>query len=314
MTGFGIESVGRPEQWVWFTILVLGLLCVDLFVFHRKSHEVHPKEALFTTLFWIGLAGAANFLIYLKFGREPALQFLTGYVIEQSLSVDNLFVFILILNFFAVPKQFQHRVLFFGILGALVMRAGFILLGATLIQRFDWIDYAFGAVLILSGMRLTFGKLENFDPGNSHIVRAFRKLCPVVPDYRGRSFFVHEDGRLCATPLFLVLLCLEFSDLIFAVDSIPAIFAITDDPFIVFTSNIFAILGLRSMYFLLSGVLESLRYLNLGLAMVLTFVGVKMFISNFWEIPTTWSLLVVSCLIGVAVVASLLNKEGVEIK
>ena len=309
MIGLGIESIGQPQQWLVFIIIVLGLLCVDLFIFHRNVHEVRIREALLTTIFWVALAGIANVLIYLKFGKDSALEFLTGYIIEQSLSVDNLFVFIVIFNYFAVPKAIQHRVLFFGILGALVMRAGFILVGASLIQHFHWIDYVFGVILVISGIRLLFEQIEHLDPSKIFIVRIFKKFFPVVPDYRGIKFFVHEAGRWHATPLFLVLLCLEFSDLVFAIDSIPAIFAITEDPFIVFTSNIFAILGLRSMYFLLAGALGKLHYLNVGLASVLTFVGLKMFFSNFWHIPTTWSLLVVVTLIGASVVFSLLRGD-----
>ncbi len=240
-------------------------------------------------------------------GRSPGVEFLTGYLIEKSLSIDNIFVIALIFAYFTVPDQYQHRVLFWGILGALVMRAAFILAGAALLERFHWIIYLFGAFLVLTGIKMAFTPEHGLEPEKNPVVRLVRRLMPVTSDYHGANFFVREDGRLAATPLFLVLLMVEFTDLVFAVDSIPAIFAVTRDPFLVYTSNVFAILGLRSLYFLLAGVMHKFHYLKLGLAAILVFVGVKMALVDWVKIPSGVSLGVIATILGIAIAASLLK-------
>jgi tellurite resistance protein TerC len=293
--------------WLAFNLFVLGMLALDLGVFHRKAHEVSLREAGVWSAVWIALALAFNFAIYLWKGKEPALQFLAGYLIEKSLSVDNIFVFVLIFGYFAVPAVYQHRVLFWGILGALLMRGAFIAAGAALLANFHWIIYIFGAFLVVTGVKMALVRSEGIHPERNPLVRLTRRLIPVTADYHGQSFFVRQGGRLVATPLLLVLLLVESTDLVFAVDSIPAIFAITSDPFIVYTSNVFAILGLRSLYFLLAGVVEKFYYLKLGLSVVLAFVGVKMLLTDIAKIPIALSLAVIAAVIAVAIVASLLR-------
>jgi len=300
-----MESVGTPALWAGFTLFVLGMLALDLGVFHRKAHGVTIREALIWSGVWIGLALIFNLGVYHWFGEEKALEFLTGYLIEKALSVDNLFVFLVLFSYFAVPRDDQHRVLFWGVIGALVMRAAFIAAGAALIARFHWILYGFGALLVLTGIKLLAKQDNEVHPERNPVVRLFRRFVPSTSQYRGHHFVVRENGRLLATPLLLVLAVVEATDLIFAVDSIPAVFAITTDPFIVYTSNIFAILGLRSLFFLLAGVMGRFRYLKVGLALVLTFVGVKMLIMDWWKIPIGVSLGTVAALIGGSVVASL---------
>lgn len=305
--------------WVGFNIFVLAMLGLDLGVFHRKAHNVSVREAALWSVVWISLAMIFNVGIYLYWhnlvplsaytNQEAALAFLTGYLIEKSLSVDNIFVFVLIFSYFAVPTVYQHRVLFWGILGALVMRAILIGLGAALIHEFHWIIYIFGAFLIFTGIRMAFHKDEEIHVGENPVVRLVRRFIPVADSYHGSSFFVRHAGKLMATPLLLVLIVVESTDLVFAVDSIPAIFAVTTDPFLVYTSNIFAILGLRSLYFLLAGVIDKFHYLKLGLAVVLTFVGVKMVIVDFYKIPTPVSLAVVAGVLTVAVIASLIRNK-----
>src|SRR5947207_5519311 len=275
--------------WIGFNLFVLALLAIDVGVFHRKAHAVSTKEAAIWSGVWISLALLFNSAIYFFWEQiipgdslsngEAALEFLTGYLIEKALSVDNIFVFVLIFSFFRVPDTYQHRVLFWGILGALVMRAALILAGAALIERFHWIIYLFGAFLIFTGIRMAFQKDESLNPEDNPLVRLFRRVMPVTNDYQGAKFFLRHTGKLMATPLLIVLLVVESTDLIFALDSIPAIFAVTNDPFIVYTSNVFAILGLRSLYFLLAGVIGKFRYLKLGLSLVLAFVGLKMLLS-----------------------------------
>ncbi len=293
--------------WVGFNAFVLVMLAVDLGVFHRKAHVVNVKEALAWSAVWIALALAFNAGVYFWKGSETALQFLTGYVIEKSLSVDNLFVFLVIFSYFKVDPLYQHKVLFWGILGALILRAAMIAVGAALISTFHWVIYIFGGLLVLTGVKLALQKGSGVHPGRNPLVRLFKKLMPVTADYRGDHFFVKENGRWWATPLFLVLLTVEFSDLVFAVDSIPAIFAITPDPFIVYTSNVFAILGLRSLYFALAGVMNLFHYLKFGLAFILVFVGVKMLIVDFVKIPIGISLAVVGALLFLSIVASILR-------
>ncbi len=301
--------------WVWigFNVFVLAMLALDLGIFHRHSHAVEMREAITWSVVWIALSLSFNLLLYFWMGSEIALQFLTGYLIEKSLSVDNIFVFVLIFSFFAVPAQYQHRVLFWGVLGALVMRGILIFAGAALINQFHWIIYLFGAFLIFTGVRMAMQREnEAMHPDRNPLVRLFRKIMPVTETYEGQRFFVRRNGVLMATPLFLVLLVIESSDLIFAVDSIPAIFAVTRDPFIVYTSNVFAILGLRSLYFVLAGVMDKFYYLKLGLAGVLTFVGVKMVLVDLFHLPNWLSLVVIIGILTVAVVASLRRSRRLE--
>lgn len=299
-----MESVGTPLLWVAFLAFVVGLLALDLGVFHRRAHTIHPREALGWSVFWILLALAFNLLVWRWFGPERGLEFLTGYLIEKALSVDNIFVFLVIFSYFAVPPAFQHRVLFWGIVGAIVTRMAFILAGAALLGAFHWIIYVFGLLLVVTGLRMLRGA-EEVHPERNRLVALARRYLPVVPAYRGAAFFVREGGRQAATPLFLALLTVEATDIVFAVDSIPAIFAITRDPFIVFTSNLFAILGLRALYFLLAGILHRFHYLKVGLSLVLVFVGLKMLVSEVLTVPIGVSLTVVALLIGGSVVASL---------
>jgi tellurite resistance protein TerC len=292
--------------WVGFTVFVLGMLALDLGVFHRKAHEVSIREAAVWSVVWVTLSLVFNVIIYWYLGAQAGLQFLTGYLIEKSLSVDNIFVFVLIFSYFSVPAKFQHRVLFWGILGALIMRAIFIVVGAALLSTFHWVIFIFGGFLILTGIRMAFHQDEEIHPESNPVVRLFRRFMPVSPDYEGQKFFVREAaGTLMATPLFVVLLLVESTDVVFALDSIPAIFAITTDPFLVYTSNVFAILGLRAMYFLLAGVIDKFRYLKTGLAVILVYVGFKMVISEWYKIPTGISLGIIALVLTIAVLLSL---------
>jgi len=303
----GVESIGTPLLWTGFTVFVLAMLALDLGVFHRRAHTVHVREALIWTLVWISLAMIFNVGVYFWFGSERALEFLTGYVIEKALSVDNIFVFIVIFSYFAVPPALQHRVLFWGILGALVMRAIFILLGAALLQMFHWVIYVFGAFLLFTGVKLLLQHGSDVHPHRNPLFQLFRRAVPSVNDYRGPRFTVVEGGKRYATPLLLVLVAIEATDVVFAVDSIPAVFAITRDPFIVYTSNIFAILGLRALYFALAGVMGRFHYLRVGLALVLVFVGAKMMLTDLYKVPIVASLAVIAALLAGSVVASLLR-------
>jgi tellurite resistance protein TerC len=293
--------------WIGFNLFILVMLALDLGVFHRTAHEVSFKEAATWSAVWVALALAFNVGVWQFMGAEKGTQFLTGYLIEKSLSVDNIFVFALIFSYFAVPALYQHRVLFWGILGALVLRAIFIAAGAALIARFHWVVYVFGAFLVLTGLKMALAPSKGLEPGKNPVLRLVRRLMPVTERYHGQRFFVREGGALAATPLFLVLVLVETTDLIFAVDSIPAIFAITTDPFLVYTSNVFAILGLRSLYFLLAGVMHKFEYLKLGLAAVLVFVGTKMALVDVYKIPSAVSLAVVGGLLAIAIAASLLK-------
>jgi tellurite resistance protein TerC len=302
-----MQSVGSPALWVGFTAFVLTMLVLDLGVFHRKAHEVRIREALGWTAFWVSLALVFNAGVYVFFGPERALEFLTGYLIEKALSVDNIFVFIVIFSAFSVPAKFQHRALFWGILGALVMRAIFIVFGAALLQRFHWISYVFGAFLVFTGIKLMVQQGTQVDPRQNPLFRLFSRVVPSIDEYRGGHFTVVEGGKRYATPLLLVLVAIEATDIVFAVDSIPAIFAVTGDPFIVYTSNIFAILGLRALYFALAGIMGKFTYLNVGLSLVLSFVGVKMLIAGVFKIPIAISLGVIALLLGGSIVASLLR-------
>ena len=300
-----LESIGSPALWVGFVAFVLGLLALDLGVFHRTAHEVRFREAFTWSVVWVSLALAFNAGVYYWFGPEKALEFLAGYLIEKALSVDNVFVFLVIFSYFAVPAAYQHRVLFWGIVGALVMRAAFIVLGAALLQSFHWVIYIFGALLVITGAKMLRAGDDQLRPERNPLYRLFTRMVPSVSDYRGARFAVRENGRWVATPLLLVLVAIEGSDLVFAIDSIPAIFAVTRDPFIVFTSNIFAILGLRAMFFMLAGVMHRFEYLKTGLAMVLAFVGTKMLVADIYEVPIGISLSVVAALIGGSVIVSL---------
>lgn len=301
-----VESIGTPSLWIGFTVFVLALLALDLGVFHRKAHEVSMKEALTWSVVWISLALLFNAGVYSWFGPERGLEFLAGFLIEKALAVDNIFVFVVLFSYFAVPATLQHKVLFWGIIGALIMRAIFIVLGGVLLQQFHWIMYVFGAFLILTGIKLLFQKDAEIHPERNPLFLLFMRFVPTLPTYHGASFFVRQSGRWYATPLFVVLASVEVTDLVFAIDSIPAIFAVTSDPFIVYTSNIFAILGLRSLYFLLAGIIHQFHYLKTGLAFVLAFVGVKMMIVDIYKVPIGLSLSVIALLIGGAILASLL--------
>src|SRR5947207_2571630 len=292
--------------WVGFVGFVLAMLGLDLGVFHRKVHEVRPSEAAIWTAVWVALALVFAAGLAFFYGRHVGLTFLTGYVIEESLSVDNIFVIVLIFDYFRVPKSCQHRVLFYGILGALVMRGVFIGLGTLLLARFHWVLYVFGAMLIVTGIRMALKQDEEFHGEQNPIVRGVRRLVPMSEDFRGKHFFTIEDGRRVATQRLMVLVLVEFTDLVFAIDSIPAIFGVTRDPFLVFTSNIFAVLGLRSLYFLLAAVVDRFYLLKYGLAVILTFVGVKMLGENWFHIETLPSLAIIIGVLGVSIAASLI--------
>ena len=296
-------------MWIGFNVFVLLMLALDLGVFNKKDHEIKIKEALIWSGVWIFLALLFNAIIYYTKGTEPAMQFLTGYVIEKSLSIDNIFVFVLVFSYFKVPSLYQHRVLFWGIIGALIMRAIFIAAGITLIEKFHWIIYVFGAFLVLTGIKLAINKGTKIDPEHNPVVRLFRKFFPATNKYHGNKFWIVENGKRTATPLFIVLILIETTDLIFAVDSIPAILAITNDAFIVYTSNVFAILGLRSLYFALSGIMNLFRYLHYGLAAILVFVGVKMCIVDIYKIPVSYSLFVIAGILVFSILASILNRR-----
>jgi tellurite resistance protein TerC len=301
-----METVGTPALWAGFIALVCALLAIDLGVFHRKAHAVGLREAGAWTAVWIALALGFNALVCHWFGPERGLEFTAGYLIEKALAVDNLFVFYAIFAFFAVPAAYQHRVLFWGVLGALAMRALFIFAGAALLARFHWVMYVFGAILVLTAIKLFVVADEGVHPDRNPAYRLFRRVLPAVPDYHGSKFTVVQNGKRYATPLLVVLVLIEWTDLVFAVDSIPAIFAVTSDPFIVFTSNIFAILGLRSLFFLLQGVIGRFHLLKPALAMVLLFVGSKMLLLDVVKIPIGISLGVVAALIALGVIGSLL--------
>jgi len=292
--------------WIGFNIFVLAMLALDLGVFHRRAHAVRVREAVIWSVVWIALAGVFNIILYFGFGGERALEFLTGYLIEKSLSIDNLFVFLIIFSYFRVPAEFQHRVLFWGVLGALVMRAGFIAGGVALIERFHWIIYIFGGFLILTGIKMSQHKDQELHPERNPVVRLARRIFPISSQYHGQNLFAREDGRSVATPLFLVLLVIETTDLIFAVDSIPAILAISRDPFIVYTSNVFAILGLRSLYFALAGIMQMFHFIHYGLSAILVFVGTKMLLSDIYKVPIAISLGVIALIITASIIASLL--------
>ena len=295
----------QSTLWITFNIFIAIMLILDLGVFHKKSHVVTVKEALSWTAVWIGMAFCFNVFVYYHIGETEAFEFLTGYVIEKSLSVDNIFVMVLIFSYFQVPNQYQHKVLFWGIIGALLMRVLFILSGVELIHRFHWLIYIFGGFLVITGIRIiTSGELK-LSPEKNPLVRIAKKLFRITPTFEGDKFFVKKESKLWATPLLLVVLVVEFTDLIFAVDSIPAILAITDDSFIVYTSNVFAILGLRSLYFAIAGIEGYFKYLKYGLSIILVFVGIKMCISDIYKVPIEISLAFIVMTLAVSVLSSM---------
>ena len=299
--------------WVLFNAFVLLLLGLDLFVFHRKSHEVKIKEALLWSLFWICLSLGFNVFIYYWMGPAPALEFLTAYLIEKSLSVDNLFVFILIFNFFKVPLMYQHKILFWGIIGALVLRATFILVGVALIAKFHFIIYILGAFLVITGIRMAFSHGdEEIHPENNPLIKWVSRHMRITKTAVGGNFFTKQNGKLYATPLFLVLIMVESTDVVFAADSIPAILAISKDPFIVYTSNVFALLGLRALYFALAGIMQLFHYLHYGLSAILVFIGVKLLLSDIVEVDMRYALVVVGAILAISVIASLLFPKKEE--
>ena len=296
--------------WIGFAVLISIMLALDLGVFNKKEHKVAVKEAMIWSGVWITMAILFNLFVYFEFGKVKALEFLTAYVIEYSLSVDNIFIFILIFTYFAVPSKYQHKILFWGIIGALVMRGIFIFAGVALINKFHWIILIFGAFLVYSGIHMLFQKNEQVDPEKNPVVKFFKKFLPVTHELHGGKLFIKQNNMMIATPLFLVLMVIESSDLIFAVDSIPAVLAISQDTFIVYTSNIFAILGLRSLYFAVAGIMDLFRFLKIGLAFVLSFVGLKMLVSYFhFEIPVMLSLAIIISILTFSILASVLIKK-----
>ncbi len=297
-----MNSVGAPIHWIGFVVFVLAMLALDLGVFHRSPHTIKVKEALTWSLVWIALAACFGVLVHFMFGHERALEFAAGYVIEKALSVDNLFVFVVLFTAFKVPPRSQHRVLFWGVLGALVMRALFIAAGSALLTRFHWLIYLFGAFLVFTAIKLARQKDdEEKSPLEGRTYKTLQRFIPTSPEFDGERFFTVKNGRRLATPLFIVLVLVELTDVIFAVDSIPAVFAVTRDPFIVFTSNVFAIMGLRSLYFVLADFVQRFHYLKPALAIVLGFVGVKMLLTGVLHIPTLVSLGVICSTLGGAV-------------
>jgi len=299
-----MQSIGNPLMWGVFVVVVVVALAVDLLVFHREAHEVELREGLIWTFVWIGLSLLFNAWIFLEDGARPALQFLTGYVIEKSLSVDNIFVFILVFQYFSVPPKYQHRVLFWGILGAVVMRGIFVALGAALVSRFDWVLLLFGVFLLYTGIKIVVRKEVEVDPEHNPVIRWVERHLRVTGRYDGQRFITRVNGTLSATPLLLVLIVVELTDVVFAVDSIPAVFGVTRDPFLVFTSNIFAILGLRALYFVLHDLIRRFEYLHYGLGAVLAFIGVKMLLEDWVHIPVEISLAVVVVLLAGSSLAS----------
>ncbi len=302
--------------WAWgvFLLVVLAMLMVDLGVFHRKAHVLSMKEATIWSIVWIVVALIFNAVVWVWLGHQKALEFFTGYLVEKALSADNIFVFAVLFNYFAVPPEYRHRVLFWGVLGAIVFRLTFILAGTALLKKFHWVVYIFGIIVIVSGVKLLMRKEEEIDPERNPVLRLARRFLPITPNYHGQKFFVRLDGKFMATPLMLVLLVVESTDIVFAIDSIPAIFAITRDPFIVFTSNVCAILGLRALYFLLEGMIRLFRYLDEGLAVILVFIGIKMLVSEFYKIPTWVALSFVAAVLAVTIALSLMAERREQIR
>ncbi|MFA5011215.1 MAG: TerC family protein [Ignavibacteria bacterium] len=300
-------------HWAAFVAFLILMLALDLGIFNKKQHVISVKEALITSAIWIALSLAFNAVVFYLWNHQKGLEFLTGYLLEKSLSVDNIFVFILLFNYFDVPKKYQHKVLFWGIFGALIMRAILIFIGTALIAKFSWIIIVFGLFLIVAGLKMAFQKEEKIHPEKNPVVKYVKKFVPVTPEYHRDKFFIKKGG-LFATPLFIVLIVVETTDLIFAFDSIPAILAITHDPFIVFTSNAFAILGLRALYFALAGFMDKFHYLKVGLSIILVFIGIKMLIASVFHIPTSTSLIVIIIILTISIIASMVrNKRNISI-
>ena len=299
-----MTSIASPMLWTTFLVGCCVLLALDLFVLNRGAKVVTARAAVRNTLFFVSMGALFAAYLGFEFGGATALEFVTGYLIEYALSVDNLFVFLVIFTYFAVPAEHQHRVLFWGILGAIFLRGVFIVAGAALLARFAWAIFVFGGFLVYTGIKLIFAGDESIDPSKNPVLLLCKRFLPVTSDYHGDRFFVREAGKLLATPLFFVLVVVDVIDVVFAVDSIPAIFAVTRDPFLVFSSNIFAVLGLRSLYFLLASLMGRFHYLKYGLGLVLSFVGLKMLLSEWWHFPIGWSLGVIVALLAGAVVAS----------
>ncbi len=295
-------------HWAGFVGFLILMLALDLGVFNKKQHEISVKEALITSAVWVAVSLAFNALVFFLWDHHKALEFLTGYLLEKSLSVDNIFVFILLFNFFDVPKKYQHKVLFWGIFGALIMRAILIFIGTALIAKFSWIIIIFGLFLIVAGLKMAFQKDEKIHPEKNPVVKFVKRFIPVTPEYHKDKFFIRQGG-LFATPLFIVLIVVETTDLIFAFDSIPAILAITYDPFIVFTSNAFAILGLRALYFALAGFMDKFHYLKMGLSVILVFIGIKMLIAGVVHISTVLSLIVILVILAISIGASMVRNK-----
>jgi tellurite resistance protein TerC len=296
-----------PWFWVGFNLFVLAMLLLDLLVLNRKAHVIRMREALSWSAFWIALSLAFNYFVYREFGREAGMNFLTGYLLEKALSVDNLFVFLLIFTYFKVPAEYQHRILFWGVLGALVLRALFIVVGAALISKFSWTLYLLGAFLVYTGLKMATSSGDpDIDPENNPVVKFLSRHLPITSRYVGGKFFVRREKLLFATPLFVVLVMVETTDVVFAADSIPAILAVTQDKFIVYTSNVFALLGLRALYFALAGLMTLFHYLHYGLALILMFIGGKLLLHDYFHIPTEWALGTVAGLLALSIVTSLL--------
>jgi len=299
-----------------FSVVVLVMMALDLGIFNRNAHRITLREATLWSIAWIALSLAFNIGLYYwgnlsgpGLGKKIALEFFTGYILEKALSVDNIFVFVLIFSYFSVPAEYQHKILFWGVIGALLMRAAFIMLGVALINNFHWVFYIFGGFLVYTGIKMAQHEETEVDPEKNLFIRLCRLLFPITKTYVGAKFFVLENRKIWATPLFLVLIMVETTDLVFALDSIPAIFAVTQDPFVVYTSNVFAILGLRSLYFVLIGVIDKFRFLKLGLAAVLSFVGLKMLVADFYKLPVHYSLLIIVSMLGISILASLIIKR-----
>lgn len=302
--------------WAWgvFLLVVIAMLMVDLGVFHRKAHVLSMREATIWSIVWVVVALVFNAIVWVWLGHQKALEFFTGYLVEKALSADNIFVFAVLFNYFAVPPEYRHRVLFWGVLGAIVFRLTFILAGTALLKKFHWVVYIFGIIVIVSGIKLLMRKDEEIDPERNPVLRLARRFLPITPNYHGQKFFVRLNGKFMATPLVLVLLVVESTDIVFAVDSIPAIFAITRDPFIVFTSNVCAILGLRALYFLLEGMIRLFRYLDEGLAVILVFIGIKMLVSEFYKIPTWVALGFVAAVLAITITLSLIAELREQVR
>jgi len=309
-------DLGGTPLWAWgaVTVAILVMLLIDLLVVHKDAHAVTIREAAYSSAVWITIGLLFGLIIWATEGGQLAGEYYTGYLVEKSLSVDNIFVFALLFTYFAVPAALQHRVLFWGVVGALVFRAIFIALGATLLERFHWMIFVFGGFLVITGIRMAMSREDHVDPGRNPILRLMRKMVPMTDAYHGQKFTIREGGKRLATPLLAVLVAVETTDIIFAVDSIPAVFAVTEDPFLVFTSNAFAILGLRALYFLLADLMDRFTYLKLGLAVVLVFVGVKMLVSEQWHPPGWLPLVVIASILGISVWASLRSTRPGELE